>query len=89
MARQNRSPEYHLYIAKICSYDGPIRCDNCPNMQTYSRKQCELTGEYLGDTRNIGYLCPLIPVTNEEWYELENLRDKENQDGIEREYEHI
>lgn len=79
MASQ-KSPEYHYYVAKIVSYDGPIRCDNCPCMQTYSRKQCELTGEYLGDTRRPGYLCPLIPVTAAEWFEVEKLRYKEEED---------
>ncbi len=79
MAASNKSPEYHYYIAKICSYDGPIRCDICPNMQTYSRKQCELTGEYLGDTRRTGHLCPLIPISAEEWFEIEKFRYKEEQ----------
>ena len=31
----------------------------CPLMETYARKQCRRTGEYLMDTRTIGYYCPL------------------------------
>lgn len=35
-------------------------CDLCPCMETYARKQCRLTGEYLLDTRaTVGYECPL------------------------------
>ena len=37
-----------------------VCCDFCPLMETYARKQCRRTGEYLGDTRTIGYECPLI-----------------------------
>lgn len=73
----NSHTEYHYYIAKITSWDGPIRCDNCPLMETYARKQCRMTAEYLADTRRPGYICPLINVTAEEWYEIEKLRDKE------------
>lgn len=84
MMAAGKSPEYHYYIAKIVSYDGPIRCDNCPLMQTYSRKKCELTAEYIGDSRRIGHICPLIPVSAAEWFELENLRNKEEQESVER-----
>ena len=36
-----------------------VCCDMCPLMETYARKQCRRTGEYLMDTRTIGYYCPL------------------------------
>ena len=39
-----------------------ICCEFCPLMETYSRKQCRLTGEYLADTRTIGFKCPLEPI---------------------------
>ena len=39
-------------------YDN-VCCDMCPLMETYARKQCRRTGEYLMDTRTIGYYCPL------------------------------
>lgn len=39
--------------------EGYICCDLCPLMETYSRKQCRRTGEYLLDTRTIGFECPL------------------------------
>lgn len=35
-------------------------CDKCPLLETYARKQCRVTGEYLSDTRFCGYMCPLI-----------------------------
>ena len=59
---------YEFAIAKIAFWDGPARCDICPAMETYARKQCRLTGEYLGDTRGRGYLCPLIKISEEEFY---------------------
>jgi hypothetical protein len=36
-----------------------VCCDLCPLMETYARKQCRRTGEYLLDTRVVGYDCPL------------------------------
>lgn len=37
-----------------------VCCDMCPLMETYARKQCRRTGEYLLDTRTtVGYDCPL------------------------------
>jgi len=39
--------------------DGHVCCELCPILETYARKQCRRTGEYLLDTRGIGYECPL------------------------------
>ena len=36
-----------------------VQCSQCPCLETYARNQCRLTGEYLVDTRTIGYQCPL------------------------------
>lgn len=36
-----------------------VACMYCPMLETYSRNQCRRTGEYLVDTRTIGYECPL------------------------------
>lgn len=36
-----------------------IQCKLCPFLETYSRKQCRLTGEYLADGYLRGGLCPL------------------------------
>ena len=37
-----------------------VCCAYCPMLETYARNQCRRTGEYLMDTRGIGYYCPLI-----------------------------
>lgn len=36
-----------------------VCCDFCPLLETYARKQCRRTGEYLTDTRAVGFYCPL------------------------------
>lgn len=46
---------------------GYVCCDFCPLLETYSRKQCRRTGEYLLDTRTIGYECPLNFEEEPEW----------------------
>ena len=52
--------------ATIYFPEGKVCCDLCPLMETYSRKQCRKTGEYLADTRTIGYMCPLKFIDNME-----------------------
>lgn len=37
-----------------------VCCGFCPLLETYARKQCRRTGEYIVDERTIGYNCPLI-----------------------------
>lgn len=36
-----------------------VCCGFCPLLETYARKQCRRTGEYIADERTIGYDCPL------------------------------
>ena len=36
-----------------------VCCLLCPLMETYSRKQCRSTGEYLMDGQIVGMRCPL------------------------------
>ena len=52
--------------AKIFFPDGQVQCKFCPCLETYSRNQCRLTGEYLVDTRIIGYRCPLKFIEKQE-----------------------
>lgn len=47
-----------------------ICCELCPLLETYARKQCRRTGEYLLDTRITGYYCPL---------KFENTEEKKNE----------
>lgn len=53
---------------KIFFPEGQICCEACPLMETYARKQCRRTGEYLLDTRTTGLWCPL--EINEEILEV-------------------
>jgi hypothetical protein len=39
--------------------DEGAQCKLCPCLETYARKQCRLTGEYLADGYLIGGMCPL------------------------------
>lgn len=66
MASKSGCTEYCLTVAKIAFWDGPPRCEACPCMETYARKQCRLTGEYLADTKGRGHLCPLIDIDKED-----------------------
>lgn len=51
---------YTEATANIFFPEGHVCCDLCPLLETYARKQCRRTGEYLLDTRNtVGYECPL------------------------------
>ena len=52
--------------ATIYFPENKVCCDFCALMETYARKQCRLTGEYLADTRTIGYMCPLKFIEKQE-----------------------
>lgn len=66
--------KYHETIATIYFPEGHKCCDLCPLMETYARKQCRMTGEYLLETRNniVGYHCPLIEIDNNDMEETNN-----------------
>lgn len=36
-----------------------VCCNLCPLLDTYARKQCRRTGEYILDSRYTGMRCPL------------------------------
>ena len=59
MPKNNGVDFYIEATAKIYFPDGKVCCDLCPFLETYSRKQCRKTGEYLLDTKTIGHWCPL------------------------------
>lgn len=40
--------------------EGEVCCEYCPLLETYARKQCRKTAEYIVDTRYRGYWCPLV-----------------------------
>ena len=52
--------KYYTYATAVITFpENKVCCEYCPLLETYSRKQCRRTGEYLVDTRTIGYECPL------------------------------
>lgn len=59
MATKNSTLWYTQATVNIFFPEGHVCCDLCPLLETYARKQCRRTGEYLLDTRGVGYDCPL------------------------------
>ncbi len=53
------SSDYIRATAEIWFVTDHVDCDHCPMLETYARKQCRRTGEYLIDTRVTGNYCPL------------------------------
>lgn len=37
-----------------------VCCKYCPLLETYSRKQCRRTGEFIVNENTTGYWCPLL-----------------------------
>lgn len=58
--------QYTEAQATIFFPEGQVSCRYCPILETYARNQCRLTGEYLADTRTIGYMCPLNFIENKQ-----------------------
>lgn len=50
---------YSKATAEIFFPDGHVCCALCPLLETYARKQCRRTGEYILDDRVQGMWCPL------------------------------
>ena len=40
--------------------DEEVCCKYCPLLETYARKQCRRTGEYILNDNITGYWCPLL-----------------------------
>lgn len=55
----NGCAEYVTATVDIHFEPDHANCACCPMLQTYSRNQCNRTGEYIIDTRGRGYWCPL------------------------------
>lgn len=51
--------EYSPAIAHIVFVKGYEACRFCPLFETYARKQCRQTGEYIINENTVGYHCPL------------------------------
>lgn len=55
----NGVTEYEAYTVDIFFEKDHVACEYCPLLETYARKQCRRTGEYVLDTRVTGWYCPL------------------------------
>ena len=61
MATKNSCTRYIHALAPIIFPESEgVQCRYCPCLETYARKQCRLTGEYLADGYLFGGMCPLI-----------------------------
>lgn len=52
--------EYAEFTVSIFFEPEHIGCAWCPLLETYARKQCRRTGEYIVDDRVVGRYCPLV-----------------------------
>ena len=62
----NGVTKYLKATVEIFFPEGIARCATCPMLETYARKQCRRTGEYILDDRFTGMWCPLDIELNEE-----------------------
>lgn len=63
---------YTVLYARVCFPEDKVCCQYCLAEETYARKQCRLTGEYIADDRTIGYNCKLLT-----WEEIKEMALKE------------
>jgi hypothetical protein len=67
MATKNSVTKYVSATAVIYfPEEEGVQCKLCPCLETYARKQCRMTGEYLADGYLVGGLCPLNVLNNKE-----------------------
>ena len=59
MASKNEVLEYEAATVTIFFEKDHVACQYCPLLETYARKQCRRTGEYIVDDRVVGGWCPL------------------------------
>ena len=62
----NGVTKYLKATVDIYFSEGIARCATCPLLETYARKQCRRTGEYIVDDRFTGFWCPLDLELEEE-----------------------
>ena len=60
MSGLERGVQYYTSATVRISFpESSVCCALCPLLETYARKQCRRTGEYIADDRTVGYWCPL------------------------------
>ena len=57
--KTNGTTEYVRTTVEIFFEPEHVGCAWCPILETYARKQCRRTGEYILDDRVTGRYCPL------------------------------
>ena len=62
--------EYDALDVTIYFPKGHVCCDFCPLLETYARKQCRRTGEYILDSRGRGIWCPMERRDNNERFDI-------------------
>lgn len=65
MAYKNQVLHYTRATVEINFPENLVECSLCPLLETYARKQCRRTGEYIAEGYLRGGLCPL-KIENEE-----------------------
>lgn len=56
---ENGVSKYIKATANIFFEPDHVACAYCPLLETYSRDQCRITGEYLITRKTVGKWCPL------------------------------
>lgn len=59
MATKNEVLRYVKANVDLFFEEEHVACAFCPLLETYSRNQCRRSGEYIINTKGIGYECPL------------------------------
>ena len=60
MADKSNCLTYTKRTVEIGFAGEEVCCARCPLLETYARKQCRKTGEYILDDRGVGGWCPLV-----------------------------
>lgn len=77
MATAQSCTEYTVRWVEIPFTGDTVCCARCPLLETYARKQCRRSGEYILDDRVTGFWCPLreTPETPPRYTEYINKED--------------
>ena len=75
MAEPSSCTNYIKRTVDINFTGDTVCCARCPLLETYARKQCRRTGEYIVDDRVVGGWCPLTDpetgATDGAFYQLQ------------------
>ena len=57
-----------------------VDCAHCPLLETYSRKQCRYTGEYIVNEKTLGVYCP-VKLSEEQLDKIWEVKNEYVQDA--------